>query len=525
MAAPSLNNLAPEILGSIPSFLPDEDLLSLVQTSKYIASTCMPYLWSTLVITEPAESLYEFRDLSPLYRLSELVDQFGVDAVGLQHTRTVRIISLQDTFSKRAETVKNGFHKLLGDLIESGRIHPRKLQLKDSSRFVDRDGNCFDPNSPRLCIDLLRRLITYSKTKNPSEFSMELDVGTLPPFIKAGLVTPLLLTKLSMRQVLRNRYVAFRWSRYIERYWEDMYEIDDNFGEELTVLTQLLTEAVNLRELSIFPESKRYGPGPLSDLSEPLKELQAAVNGLKKLEALTIVAGCQSDGGGVFFHPSFFLSPPENCRSVKYGSTVSIAWWRKFAAHPFTGVEELTLCVRKMSPRFFGWMTEGEDEEMVGRWRTRNKIQLGSVALTGLKKLTLSGDRHAELNGYPTDLETCIYIKNRGLDEEYRKKMREEVIERFHSQMRSNFDIGIAHCADHIAAQHFEYWMEQNPIEQTSAEECLEAMKIEKDRYIMEFMEMLSKWGGNNLHKFRFEEHDKSGSLNASIDDTQRSYI
>ncbi|KAF3914893.1 hypothetical protein ABW20_dc0106870 [Dactylellina cionopaga] len=172
------------------------------------------------------------------------------------------------------------------------------------------------------------------------------------------------------------------------------------------MLTQFLTKAINLRELSIKVNAYYYEPGPISnsELSESLENLQTAFNGLKKVRVLKI-GHINMEGSQLFIHPSFFLTPPENCKVVRYHCEVSVAWWRKFAAYPFAGLEEIDLHPSAMKFTSRRWLSDADAED--GEYM--EDFRVNEVAVTGLKNF-----RTTSLT--PKGLNACIYRNNRGLD-------------------------------------------------------------------------------------------------------------
>ncbi|RVD81550.1 uncharacterized protein DFL_009410 [Arthrobotrys flagrans] len=60
-------------------------------------------------------------------------------------------------------------------------------------------------------------------------------------------------------------------------------------------------------------------------LSAELEQLQQAFTNLIHLEYLDI--------GSIFFHPSFFLIPPESVKSLHLAHSGSITWWRQLALY------------------------------------------------------------------------------------------------------------------------------------------------------------------------------------------------
>ncbi|EGX47536.1 hypothetical protein AOL_s00083g345 [Orbilia oligospora ATCC 24927] len=520
----SLSNLIPELLDPILFYLRKRDILSLLRTCKYLHSVCLPYIWSRLTlydtITPDDDEFSIYNELSKhrVWRLADTTDEFGVDALGYKYIKKIKILAPETTFSIKSRTVKNGFQRLLEDLIKSGKINLREVALRDANKY---------PIPPDVDFSLLHRIKKYSESKSPGEFSMTLHTESLPPLLRTGALNLTVLTKLRAVHHLQGGTFSEEWREFHESL---SIHIEDNIIDEIEALTQLLSGAVNLKELWIRPESRRYEPGSIHSLTEPLKGLQTALDGLKRLEKLVIGPATYPSDSAVFFHPSFFIAPPENCKTLQYGCTASIAWWRKFAAHPLPGVENLRLGLSPMTLIGNRWVDDKEDEEVLqqlipgesisGRWRT--KFYIGDVAVRGLKKFTLDPEYYIDEATDPMDLEACIYRRNKGLNEAHRKKIKDEVISGFRRQILDGFSVGMARCARRIATRHFEDWMGRNAIEEASAERCFEELNLEKEKHVVEFTKLLSSWAERNIDKFHFyskKNQDELKLLEGFIED------
>ncbi|KAF3179867.1 hypothetical protein TWF788_006870 [Orbilia oligospora] len=502
----SLSNLVPELLDHILFYLRKREILSLLRTCKYLHSVCLPYRWSKLTLYDTIEPDYdEFSICNELskhrvWRLADATDKFGVDALGYKYIKKIKILAPETTFSIESRTVKNGFQRLLGDLIESGKINLREVALRDANR---------DPIPPEADFGLLHLIKKYSESKSPGEFSMTLQTESLPPLLRTGALNPTVLTKLRVIHHLHGGTFSREWREFHGRL---SIHIEDNIIDEIEALTQLLSGTVNLRELWIQADSRRYEPGSIHSLTAPLKAFQTALDGLKRLQKLVIGSVTYSSDSAVFFHPSFFLAPPENCKTLQYGCTASISWWRKFAAHPLPGVENLRLGLSPMTLISNRWVDDKEDEEALQQLipgepidlQWRKKFYIGDVAVRGLKKFTLDPEYYLGQDTDPMDLEACIYRRNKGLNEAHREKIKDELISGFHRRILDGFSVGMARCAKLIATRHFEDWMRRNAIEEASAEKCFEELNLEKEKHVVEFTNLLSSWAERNIDKFHF---------------------
>ncbi|KAK6507162.1 hypothetical protein TWF481_005610 [Arthrobotrys musiformis] len=172
-------------------------------------------------------------------------------------------------------------------------------------------------------------------------------------------------------------------------------------------LTTLLQQVPFLNHLELDgPEhdNDRFET-PIEPLLPELRRLQSAILGLKKLYKLAT--------SELLFHPSFFITPPENARKVTISQVVSREWWRQFSQCPFAGVEELVLIVHA-DYRPEAWASPDDIDNRAGEWGSVFKI--GSLAVTGLKRLKWPTNDLA-----PHDFFELALARNPGLDEESRK--------------------------------------------------------------------------------------------------------
>ncbi|KAK6525627.1 hypothetical protein TWF281_010681 [Arthrobotrys megalospora] len=433
---PSLSKLPVELLHLIISNLRRNDVTSFLRTSKHFYSAIRPWVWSTFTIDEYSHRSYN-DECKYFFSLVDLTREVGTDALGYKYIKKIRILSPAQTFVD-APSKQSGFHTVLLDLIESGKIDLQEV-------YIQGNGIYWWPISwtlpwafhmPRTVPEeylFLRRLKKYSESKSVNEFSMGLATGDILALIKADTLNLSIFTKLTICIDLVTTYETIS-SAFNE--WgkgDDHHFVPDQCDEYLTMLPQVLTQAVELKELRLGMKTRFYEPvsiyGP--KLSEPLKALQTTISGMKRLRLLSIG---NEDGkrfsfsDGILFHPSFFVAPPENCKVVEYCATVSVAWWRQFASHSFPGVEELKLNISSMKSASRRWMgesdegypgirrSESERDEEATKGLIKNwDFRLGSVAVTGLKKFQMHTDigwREEKKDEYPRDLADCIRREN-----------------------------------------------------------------------------------------------------------------
>ncbi|KAK6512768.1 hypothetical protein TWF506_008935 [Arthrobotrys conoides] len=421
----TLSLLPVELIYHVTSYLDECEVVYFLRTSKHFYSILRRRVWSTFTIHEHWQDASNY-----LAKLADLTREVGTDALGYRYIKKIEILTPGNSFG-RGQSMKSGFHDILLDLIDTGKIELREIYVRANGiygwprRIYDdaehHSGGCIPQR-----FFFLRRIREYAQSKSIQEFSMGIATDNILSLIEADVLEVSLLTKLSVTMSLGG-----------EAAWN---ENEDETGRRryLTMLPGVLTQAAGLRELGFRVEPgirSTYRPGSVhqKQFSESLNNFQTAVSSLKRLRVLKI----GNDGNRVkpqdqvLFHPSFFLYPPENCKVLEYSATVSVAWWRQFASHPFAGVEHLKLNIipmERLGPvqwiddrdwEYSGFIdrTLGLDEEItkgpVNEWDFR----LYSVAMRGLKKLTLDlanpgSERYPQLRGYPRDLVDCIKREN-----------------------------------------------------------------------------------------------------------------
>ncbi|KAF3289728.1 hypothetical protein TWF970_003488 [Orbilia oligospora] len=400
----TLSLLPVELIYCVTSYLDECEIVYFMRTSKHFYSVLRRRVWSTFTFHE------YWRDVSNyLAKLADLTREVGTDVLGYHHIKKIEVLTPRNSFGP-SQSRKSGFHDILLGLIESGKIDLREIYIRGNGingwpqiRYDEYDdtGKC---NSPSLVF--LRRIKEYAQSKSIREFSMNIATSNILSLVEADVVEFRLLTKLSVCMTL-----DFRRPPEYETTPGQSAHI--NQGDRyLATLPGVLNQTAELRELRFRANIGRCmedGPGSIHDpkLAEPLENLQTAIGNLKRLRVLKIgndeSTDCTSEQ--IFFHPSFFMIPPETCEVVEYYATVSVAWWRKFASHHFSGVKQLKLNITPMG--------------LEGRWWVGGDsvdLRLYSVAVAGLKEFVVDArefsgadpDRHK----YPRDLIDCVKRKN-----------------------------------------------------------------------------------------------------------------
>lgn len=175
---------------------------------------------------------------------------------------------------------------------------------------------------------------------------------------------------------------------------------------DIELFTNTLKGTHSLQYLSIkWRES--IGDTPSSVIKLPqLKGLQSAITDLKHLRGLSL--------SGYLFHPSFFIIPPENTKSLTIKQEVSIAWWRKFAQCPFMGLEDLTMETRHAGTELISeWLSSDEEEVRFYESAHEFEFLLGDLEIRGLKNFRTYSDYYYR----PDDFSELLRRKNPGLQE------------------------------------------------------------------------------------------------------------
>ncbi|KAF3201896.1 hypothetical protein TWF679_011183 [Orbilia oligospora] len=191
--------------------------------------------------------------------------------------------------------------------------------------------------------------------------------------------------------------------QYLQVRTEDGYDLDASYANtQLShTLSTFLREAPNIRKLWIstsfdYYEGQKRGYGDL-EASDSLEDLQDAFTSLSKLQILSI--------RGKFFHPSFFITPPDSTRTVIYEGVFSDKWFNQFCQCHFVNVTNMTVELTAQDPKFAMVQRNAEFEY--------SPYSVQDVAFTGIQNCRL------ELNGleevYADTLRQAVLRRNRGL--------------------------------------------------------------------------------------------------------------
>ncbi|KAK6527365.1 hypothetical protein TWF281_010545 [Arthrobotrys megalospora] len=367
----------PEVLFIILKYLKHRELFKLLLTCKALYPACYLQLWSSMDVCGVHAA-----------RLIKLIEERGADTLGFTHTKFFRL-PLSD------------WCKPLAGLLTSGSLNPRTVELEMQAGDMNSTNHYSLEETANLS-----ELMKYSKTKSSKDLSIHLKaeiVRDIPQILDLDKIT---------------RYQLHIW--YHEPgYGRKSWSTDDySTAAHIKELTELLSQLVNLKYFSWKTQIYKYNQFEISDDGEEsreLQKLQTAFTNMQHLKTLILKS--------FLFHPSFFLTPPKSTKILKLEGEQSPSWWRKFAACPFIGVENLSV----KSPQY-SYFQETQMKYFVRTEEARqniNELMLKDVAITSLS--CFSADEHKEherphVRALPVDLEECIFQKNGRLGKGFRRR-------------------------------------------------------------------------------------------------------
>ncbi|KAK6502874.1 hypothetical protein TWF481_007914 [Arthrobotrys musiformis] len=221
---------------------------------------------------------------------------------------------------------------------------------------------------------LLGILKSFSEEKAPSD---PFEIHISAQLGQAFLLKFCDMTRLTSLNLLTG------WDRNYDKNPDDLRERVEGFtslfsglAEQCTRLKSLVIHGTSDWRHQIIKDSSDLEK--LKELWSSLQLLQEAVWRLKSVRELTVCFG-------YICHPSFLLLPPEGVKSLTYQGAMTPGWWRKFANHPFEGVETLRLGCGPLDEYERPHFKILEDEEQI-RKKT-SEIRLGAVKISGLRSL------------------------------------------------------------------------------------------------------------------------------------------
>ncbi|KAK6510299.1 hypothetical protein TWF481_005016 [Arthrobotrys musiformis] len=394
---------------------------------------CYQSLWSTLRLYDKPK----INDRGRIcFKLARLIKAQGINNTGVEHIRAILLHRYSLTCTNGF--VKSGFIHVLEDLLASGRLNLKRLELRYNLSW-------YTETEREELFGFLRRLREYSQRKQPDEFSMAIIAN--PIFLESGIHAQVLdmekVTSLDLEMDWQYKGCGNDERQQIfDSSWEDsdsdytdhrdgLNDLDDEeiwprpaldhhasadstrpsnleidtsqYNTRLAgILTHLLSLTTNLKFLairSIRDSGKRYAD---FKLSPQLKVLQTTIKDLPRLHTLRIQ--------GKLFHPSFFVTPPDSAKVVDYDAVLSNKWLRCFRECDFTNVTHLNIKFRK-------------DVQGRGKGcRDFRRRPVDYVQVSGLLRCDIEG-----FDIVAPDLGVCILRSNGKLDGLSKKKLLNEV--------------------------------------------------------------------------------------------------
>ncbi|KAF3143720.1 hypothetical protein TWF703_010126 [Orbilia oligospora] len=245
---------------------------------------------------------------------------------------------------------------------------------------VSRDRNLapFD-DSTRPGPDFFAAVKKYSERKSPHEFSLRIEMNAQSAEL-FGLCDIGKLTNLQLDS---------RFGKFLEA---------ENELEEFINLLAIASISGQLKVLTLGGNHYKRKAKRLDSLWDSLDALQKVVSSLKSVTSLTVKHG-------YLFHPSFLLLPPENVKVLSYMGRMSPCWWRKFAKHPFTGIERLDLSCNSLDSHETKSLGIADEET----YASFTDFRLGELEVSGLKWLSVS---ESQSSAYPADFFERILKNN-----------------------------------------------------------------------------------------------------------------
>ncbi|KAK6510719.1 hypothetical protein TWF506_009822 [Arthrobotrys conoides] len=437
----------PELLYTILEYLEQGDTYSLLLTCQRIYPIAYKHLWKTIRLynrgkqqmAEPGfftSNLISQHALDPLlfhsmavqledqmcYKLANAIDTLGPENTGLSLTR--KLVFAPDSLHSGNGFYKSSLMSYVDAFMQKGILNLNCIELNFSISVRSEE-------QKEAVSWFLTHLREYSKSKSPDEFSIiltsPLDV-VMARMIDIEKVTELSLS-INWSNSGGNAFQPDEIKIPVEEddsdaYWhlEPEPDSDDSrdsdpvyrrrarrdrsqFNTQLTErLTALLLRAVNLTSLAIstrVDDSERGKNFRYVDLrfSKPLQTLQNAFYSLPKLRKLEI--------RDKFFHPSYFITPPDSTTEVSYSGILSNRWLQSFKRCSFTNVKRLSLHINR-------------DNSDKRRWCRNdfNVLPLGDVAVSGLTECSIVD----EMDTAP-DLAQCIFKRNKNLDKASKQRV------------------------------------------------------------------------------------------------------
>ncbi|KAK6360564.1 hypothetical protein TWF730_006703 [Orbilia blumenaviensis] len=321
----NLTTLPQDILTHIVEYLRPCHANKLLTTCKTLYPTFQRQVWSALKFDGRYD---EQREAGIVI----LIIKKGVDKSPLQFVRTRRIG--ERFFTAESVLEKREFLQLiLLGLLYSNEINLRHVELIMTGlmtiEMLDYNSGRSNYPEPPLYetnheyINLLKDLRKYSQKREAR--------GLVP---RIGLRTNIVdhIPHLFHLQAITQPTIETPKCGSINKFWITR-RTEGPKNSSIQQTADLFADLANLNMLS-WKDNRDAAPDRLMNgtLSKELAELQNIVTGMRKLRELRLEYA--------FFHPSLFLVPPENVKTLEV-SKMSKEWWYQFAECPLSSIRVL----------------------------------------------------------------------------------------------------------------------------------------------------------------------------------------
>ncbi|KAK6496746.1 hypothetical protein TWF481_001734 [Arthrobotrys musiformis] len=392
-----LESLPQELLSAIIVHFEPETKIAFLRTSKRLYHATRPHIWHTLKAPRTrSRKDNPTKYTTTLYKLANIAKEIGVENMGFGYVKKLVFRSgdvvRHSLMFGSSDPALEGLLGIVNELLVEG-----KMDLQEVELYWD-DINCASGEAARF-FNILKE---YKKLNLPQKPSIGAKMTSYFPTSKPLPSFPIGSLALECITKLQLGFPGYPNSEVELRSTPVSRSTPDIVGD-IELLTNTLRGTHYLRNLSLsWKDYVTDTPASVLELPQ-LKELQDAITDLKNLYSLTL--------SGYLFHPSFFVIPPENTKVLMIKQEVSIAWWRKFAEHPFTGLEALCVSTGHAGTASTSQWLSGDDEEMVFYGSPDFEFLLGSVGIKGLKRF----GSYYEWYYRPDDFETLLRKQNPGL--------------------------------------------------------------------------------------------------------------
>ncbi|KAF3226371.1 hypothetical protein TWF106_000864 [Orbilia oligospora] len=403
---------APELIDEVLDYLDPKDTVSLLLTCRTLYPLCNRQLWSNLRLYQTESQEDCTKDLCK--KLLTTIQTNKIQRTGLVNTK--KIILHYESLNRTGGFVESGLIQEFGTLLSCGYLSPHFVELHLPRIDVNKLGFnllSYATRAPRMSEQLKDKLRTCEKvtwflgclkdvsSRIQHNFSLSVHVPLDPEVLNTWRLLD--ISKITEITVDIDWKINHPRDQYLQVRTEDGYDLDASYANtQLShTLSTFLREAPNIRKLWIstsfdYYEGQKRGYGDL-EASDSLEDLQDAFTSLSKLQILSI--------RGKFFHPSFFITPPDSTRTVIYEGVFSDKWFNQFCQCHFVNVTNMTVELTAQDPKFAMVQRNAEFEY--------SPYSVQDVAFTGIQNCRL------ELNGleevYADTLRQAVLRRNRGL--------------------------------------------------------------------------------------------------------------